>query len=768
MIIPKDIRTIEVGGNFKSIQFGIEDPRIVMEYMRKSMYSNPIKAICQEIMSNGRDAHREAGTPDRAIEVKLPNRLFPTWECRDYGIGISPDRMKNVFTKFGKSTKNGANLETGGFGVGAKVPWSYSDVFHIKTAAREGKTVMFRSYLALIGEDRNCNLMEIEGDAQDLGKNGQTGTTIIVDVQAKDIPSFANWTIQVAKFWEVKPILSGSDEADAVTWPEYKTLFSGTGWRICKDSQSYHQESYAIVDGIMYPINTQSLHEHLSEDARRMLNAGIVLTFGNGEVSLALSRENIQYDQRTIALFVTRLEGSVTELRASLSQEIANAKNLWDAVIMWSSVKNRLGDTVLNTVEWQGIKVPMRGYIAVSNDCMVTRIVRNDDMTGIRYKRNMNSIEISDKTMFFLHDPLKEARPSRLRAESVLDAHPDLEQIEILEYKTPNAEQEMEKVYHISKYAPHSLLEYPKKKKAKMPKGVAASVAPGSTEITAWEFTPSDRGWSRRNHIRNMWESVKVEPETDEGIYVVLEPSERFTRHTMNQLRPICQALGIKVTAFNSKQVPLLGDEWITLREYAAIELAKEIKKPEFIDSLNHLMNNDNSWHRHFSYLSEKGSYSPVKMKDILAGITDKDSYIAKWIEESIKALGNDNGVYNAEKMTTIGTYMGIHDIVNKVVNVEYRGPLSVMMNKVVENFKMLSVLNDYGFKSNMVSDMLLYINSKNEALRQAGILPSAEELKPFSASLDFSKLPTDVKIGGEDAEGDSEEGAAEEMAEAV
>ena len=43
----------------------------IFKILRNSMYANPVKAICREIASNARDAHREIGTPEKPFVIKL-------------------------------------------------------------------------------------------------------------------------------------------------------------------------------------------------------------------------------------------------------------------------------------------------------------------------------------------------------------------------------------------------------------------------------------------------------------------------------------------------------------------------------------------------------------------------------------------------------------------------------------------------------------------------------------------------------------------------
>jgi DNA topoisomerase VI subunit B len=167
---------VERSETFTEKAFSIGNPIVIMKIMRSKLYSNPIKVLIQEYLCNARDANREAGC-DKPIEIFLPTKLSQSFEVRDYGIGISPSRMENVFIKYGESTKRQDNKQTGGFGIGAKSGWSYSDSFSVTTITQEGEQRVKRFYSAIIDETEQGSLVKI-GDDQVVDE--PTGTRIIV------------------------------------------------------------------------------------------------------------------------------------------------------------------------------------------------------------------------------------------------------------------------------------------------------------------------------------------------------------------------------------------------------------------------------------------------------------------------------------------------------------------------------------------------------------------------------------------------------------
>src|ERR1019366_3856120 len=124
MKLETTISNIESSANMVEQSFLIGDASIIFDILRSKMYSNPVLAICREISCNARDAHREVNKNNTPIEIHLPNGLDPNYKIKDFGPGISPDRIENVFIRYGVSTKREDNIQTGAFGMGCKTPFS--------------------------------------------------------------------------------------------------------------------------------------------------------------------------------------------------------------------------------------------------------------------------------------------------------------------------------------------------------------------------------------------------------------------------------------------------------------------------------------------------------------------------------------------------------------------------------------------------------------------------------------------------------------------
>ena len=276
----------ESSGDMEEHFFSIQDQGMIFDILRSKMYSNPILAICREITSNARDAHREIGKPLTPIEVHLPMSLEPEYRVKDFGPGISPDRMLNIFIKYTASTKRDDNTQTGGFGLGAKTPFSYSDQFIVKTVHNGIKY----SYSCAIDETKVGKLVLQHKTSTD----EPNSTEIVIPVKPIDFNFFRQWTEQACRHWEVKPMIIGAP----IQWTTFTKVIEGPRWAIAT-TNDYQRNAKLVIDGIEYPLELDTLRKYADPKLIDSANGTFIMYFGVGELSLSASREQIYLDKPT-------------------------------------------------------------------------------------------------------------------------------------------------------------------------------------------------------------------------------------------------------------------------------------------------------------------------------------------------------------------------------------------------------------------------------------------------------------------------------------
>lgn len=305
-------KAVETTLNTKSEKFGI-DPAVIPALF-DNIYKNKIRTLTQEYLSNARDANREI-KQTRPIEVVLPSEFEPSLIIRDFGPGISPDRMYQVFIVIGNSTKRDTNTQTGGFGVGCKSYFSYGETFHVHTFV-EG---VHRQYTCWKDSEKQLHIDFHEELTQPTTE--ANGTKIILPVAIKDIQEFREGIIRACYFWkqDERPIIKGlSEEA-----PFHKEGLRVGAIEIINEELPYYvfasKSTFCLIDGIPYPLN-EGIREKVPQikniESLMAYSSQVAIHLNNGAVRVALSREDIDNSKRSISSLQEILDLTLPKLES--------------------------------------------------------------------------------------------------------------------------------------------------------------------------------------------------------------------------------------------------------------------------------------------------------------------------------------------------------------------------------------------------------------------------------------------------------------------
>lgn len=123
-----DYDTHAVIGGQNVQEFGIAQTAEFFTVLSNTLYSNKPLAVIREVLCNAWDAHIVAGRTDRPVIVKVDEDKL---SIRDFGHGIPHELIHNIYCVYGNSTKENDGNQTGGFGLGSKSPFAYSDHFTV-------------------------------------------------------------------------------------------------------------------------------------------------------------------------------------------------------------------------------------------------------------------------------------------------------------------------------------------------------------------------------------------------------------------------------------------------------------------------------------------------------------------------------------------------------------------------------------------------------------------------------------------------------------
>jgi len=319
---------LEVHGNVaksniktKSKKFGIADNGVIIDILRNRLYENKVQTSVQEYICNARDAQREVKKPEHDFIVTCPSASNPNFKVRDFGPGVSPSRIENVFILYGASTKRSSNKQTGGFGIGAKSAWSYTDSFLIITFI-DGKK---RTYVAQIGSDQIGSL--------DLISTGKTteknGTEIQFAINRSDIGEFRDAILRAIQFWPKRPKIVGNEHCNLIELNidlKHKNL--GILNTMLPDYVGLECDNNAlIIDGIPYPISSTMLEKcEALKKLTNILRNNVCLYIKNGVVEISASREKIENNAKNANVLNTLSLEILNKIKTDINKQMSKAK----------------------------------------------------------------------------------------------------------------------------------------------------------------------------------------------------------------------------------------------------------------------------------------------------------------------------------------------------------------------------------------------------------------------------------------------------------
>lgn len=313
---PKNLDNIDIVGNFDSIQAGIDATSLsfILELLSKNFYSNPIGSICREITSNCFDSHIEANV-DEPVIIKIDEDEEGEFiSFTDVGVGLTPDRIKNIYMKYFTSTKRDTNDQIGGFGLGSKTPLAYQDYFYIITVVNNIKySYLFSKGSSLPTLDLLCE-EEIEQ---------RNGTEIKIYIKNNnDKYTFIN---------ELKSQLSYFDNV----WFEncdinndYK-IYENNLFKY-RNQDQYSNEAHICFGKVSYPIDWNKINV-------QRVDVPIGIKFRIDELVVTPNREALRYTDEVTKLVHDR----VLETIAILQNMYIEQQKSYDDFFEWYKYKTK-------------------------------------------------------------------------------------------------------------------------------------------------------------------------------------------------------------------------------------------------------------------------------------------------------------------------------------------------------------------------------------------------------------------------------------------
>lgn len=383
MIQTERTNDVQRGGVVKKTACNIVVNAKAFEMLARQ-YSNPIKAIVQELSANALDSHARAGKATEPFKVKLPNALDSHFKVRDFGVSMSPETIYDVYINYMKSDKTTSNNEVGCFGIGSKTPFAYTDSFNITTF--------------LTGVKRLYNLSYNELGIPELNEFGESATTendgveISFAVKENDYSRFIETATNVYKYFDVKPVVSGNNQYKG---QDVKKILSGNGWYFSDGDTS---NSIVVMGNIAYPVDRYQFDSKY----HTMLSSGVIFTVGIGEMNVTPSRESLEYSSFTIKTIKKYLDAIYTEVCAEITASVEKETNYWSAVLRAKDLSTRLSFVKVQDLRWKGRTLAHHIEVPISKKFWAETYNNNRVRTEI-YNSDSH-VDINTKTVFVVKD----------------------------------------------------------------------------------------------------------------------------------------------------------------------------------------------------------------------------------------------------------------------------------------------------------------------------------------------------------------------------
>ena len=311
---------------FESVGYRVEkeDMAKMLRALRDTTYTDKAGAVLREYYANVQDAHSMVGKEDQPGIVTLPTRTDPTLKIRDFGPGLSPNDITNVYSCFGKSTKENDNKMIGEKGIGAKCGHAYGDNFLI-LSYQNGTLTTYNSYLDQSDEGRIAKMGVSDTDEPD-------GIEIHVPVLEEDIPEFLQKAARIYQYFTPRPIIKGQE----IEYPDREVLVEGKDWKLLDSGTPI-----AVMGNIGYPLDRHAITWTDDErDLLALLSQGMEIHFENGLLETAINREGLQYTRGTVANIKTKMKAVLAELMDQLAKDFENCDSMFAAKILYGKLYN--------------------------------------------------------------------------------------------------------------------------------------------------------------------------------------------------------------------------------------------------------------------------------------------------------------------------------------------------------------------------------------------------------------------------------------------
>lgn len=297
----EDHVTHAVIGGGEQINFGISESAEFFHILSSTLYSDQILAVVRETLCNAWDAHIDAGRTDTPIEITLVEGKFT---IKDFGLGIAKDMMGPIYAVYGGSTKKNNGKATGGFGLGCKSPFAYTDHFDVTSCHGGIKTIynLSKSSGEMGGKPGIKTIVSVPTE--------ETGLTVGINIKDRvDQQRFMVLIKRIVQNAEILATLNG----EPMNTYAFSAAVNGFAM-VAGNLLEQHSMLCIRYGNVIYPVERHVAFSEMYDEAGQLMqhlshrvSLQLVLQAPPHSISVTPSRESLSMQDKTIATVVELL-----------------------------------------------------------------------------------------------------------------------------------------------------------------------------------------------------------------------------------------------------------------------------------------------------------------------------------------------------------------------------------------------------------------------------------------------------------------------------
>lgn len=309
-------KEIQSTGAVKNMKLDEGSQAMIFQMFTGGLYSDPVGTVIREIASNCFDSHVEAGVDSvkNPVVIRLTKEVSGNFiSFIDKGVGMSPDRVENIYGNYFKSTKRQTNDQIGGFGLGGKTPLAYTSSFFLITRF-DGI-----EYTYSVFEGNETPAFELLSQSSTTLSNG---TEVKIPVKESDVNEFEKKTLRQLFYFE-NIIFEGF--SDSYVTNDY-TIIKGENFLF--RGSTFSSKMHVCLGKVAYPIDFEALDLNQYDYD---LPVAVKLDIGELEgAGVIPSREALKYSPENVKIIKAKMDLVVEELGQLLGKQMDNVRTVKD------------------------------------------------------------------------------------------------------------------------------------------------------------------------------------------------------------------------------------------------------------------------------------------------------------------------------------------------------------------------------------------------------------------------------------------------------